>query len=117
VVDDNRINQIMIQKMLEKHNIPVRIAENGKEALRVLEDKAFDLIFMDIQMPGMDGYETAQAIRSRISGEVPIVAVTAYAGESEQRRCYESGMNGIIIKPFTLEKILIKMNEHCVRSV
>jgi signal transduction histidine kinase/CheY-like chemotaxis protein len=116
VVDDNRINQIMIQKMLEKHNIPVRIAENGKEALRVLEDKAFDLIFMDIQMPGMDGFETAQEVRSRKSSEVPIVAMTAYAGESEQRRCYESGMNGIIIKPFTLEKILVKMNEHCPGS-
>ncbi|MFP4443439.1 MAG: response regulator [Spirochaetia bacterium] len=116
VVDDNKINQIMIQKMLEKHNIPVRIAENGKEALSLIEAEEFDLIFMDIQMPGMDGFETAQEVRKRKSGEIPIVAMTAYAGEAEQRRCYDSGMNGIIIKPFTLEKILMKMNEHSVLS-
>jgi hypothetical protein len=111
VVDDNKINQILIQKMLEKHNIAHTAAESGEEAIALLEQEQFDLVFMDIQMPGMDGFETTDKIRKDIprGQEIPIIAMTAYAGEEEQNRCLQAGMDEIIIKPFTFEKIIEKM--------
>jgi signal transduction histidine kinase/ActR/RegA family two-component response regulator len=111
VVDDNKINQILIQKMLDKHNISVTTAESGEEAITLLGQEQFDFVLMDIQMPGMNGFETTGKIRKDIphGREIPIIAMTAYAGEAEKSRCLKAGMNEIIIKPFAFEKIIEKM--------
>jgi CheY-like chemotaxis protein len=102
LVEDNPVNRRLAQHVLEKEGYRVVAADNGAAALKTLEDKHFDLVLMDVQMPRMDGIETTAAIRSRekISGEyTPIVALTAHAMVGDRERCLKAGMDGYLIKP------------------
>jgi PAS domain S-box-containing protein len=102
VAEDNRLNQVLMIRLLEKQGHVVAVANNGREALAVLEKERVDVILMDVQMPEMDGLETTQAIRSneRDSGEhVPIIALTAHALKGDHERCLAAGMDAYLAKP------------------
>jgi two-component system sensor histidine kinase/response regulator len=103
VAEDNAVNQQVAVGMLERGGHQAVVAANGREALALLEQQGFDLVLMDVQMPELDGLETATAIREREreSGgkHLPIVAVTAHAMEGDAERCLASGMDAYVAKP------------------
>lgn len=103
VVEDNRINQILVKKFLTRWNAEVELADNGQIAIDKLNNKAYDLILMDLHMPVMDGYETTQIIRSHPNGAVnqlPILALTAETNVDLQKKIIDKGLNDYISKPF-----------------
>jgi CheY-like chemotaxis protein/HPt (histidine-containing phosphotransfer) domain-containing protein len=102
MVEDNTANQILAQRVLEKHGHSVTVADNGASALELLERGRFDVVLMDVQMPRMDGFETTAAIRRReraSGGHVPVIALTAHAMSGDRERCLAAGMDGYLIKP------------------
>lgn len=116
VVDDDSINRKLIRRMLEKLGVRVEIAESGAQALSAFQDSHFDLILMDVQMPGMDGLETTRRIREieRQGDSVqrtPISALTANSGPGSRELCFEAGMDDFLGKPVCLddlEKLIAK---------
>ena len=107
VVEDNIVNQKVIAGILKPMGISVIIADNGKVALDVLEkNKAFDLIFMDVNMPVMDGIETTKRIRAQDQfAKIPILALTADAFSANREECLNAGMDDFVSKPFTAKLI------------
>ena len=102
LAEDNRVNQIVAVRMLEKMGHTVCVAANGREALEVFAQNDFDLALMDVQMPEMDGFEATSAIRQQeaVSGKrLPIVAMTAHALVGDRERCLEAGMDDYLCKP------------------
>ncbi|MBI4752419.1 MAG: response regulator [Acidobacteria bacterium] len=107
VVEDNRLNQKVIVSLLKKLGIEADVANNGQEALDAIQHDSYQLIFMDCQMPVMDGFTATREIRRKETGSqhLPIIAVTANAMPEDEQACYEAGMDGVITKPFTPEKL------------
>ncbi|MBR0599798.1 PAS domain S-box protein [Sinanaerobacter chloroacetimidivorans] len=107
VVDDNEMNRKVALSMLKQENAVCDLAFNGLEALKACEDKDYDIIFMDCQMPVMDGLAATEAIRAREYGgkHTFIVAMTANALKEEWEKCISSGMDGYISKPFSMAEI------------
>ncbi|MEO5643912.1 MAG: PAS domain S-box protein [Bacteroidia bacterium] len=104
LVEDNEMNQILATKVLTGWNWNVELAENGKIAVEKIRTMDFDLVLMDIQLPEMDGYEATRRVRTTLKApkcSMPIMAMTAHAMQSEERKCYEAGMDGYISKPFS----------------
>ncbi len=105
LVEDNGVNQLIGRRLLEKRGHSVIVANNGPEALAILEDAAFSgfgCILMDVQMPGMDGLACTALIRERelVSGcRIPIIAMTAHAMKGDEERCLAAGMDGYLSKP------------------
>tara|TARA_R110002153_G_scaffold10418_3_gene41175 strand:+ start:1035 stop:4232 length:3198 start_codon:yes stop_codon:yes gene_type:complete len=103
VVEDNVINQMVAQSMLEQYGIQSDVAANGEEALKALENFPYDLVFMDCQMPVMDGFEATCSIRSPESKvrnkAIPIIAMTANTMQGDREKCIAAGMNDFISKP------------------
>ncbi len=110
VVDDNAVNQQVILSMLKKFGIRAEAVGNGEEAIEALQVIFYDLVFMDIQMPVMDGIEATRIIRSSDSGvinpRIPIVALTAHAFREEVKGFLEAGMNDHLAKPIIPEKLI-----------
>jgi CheY-like chemotaxis protein len=116
LVEDNKVNQMVTKDNLEAFKVRVTIAENGKEALDLLENELFDLILMDMQMPVLDGYQTMKEIRNNtdlILKQIPIIALTANAIDAEIKKCFDSGADDYLSKPFKpsvlIEKIHVLM--------
>ncbi len=107
VFEDNVINQEVITDILKYFKINVMIAENGLIGLEMLNNKKYDLVFMDILMPVMDGHEATKKIRKEniINNNIPIVAMTANTMKSEMDLCMNEGMNGFISKPINIDKL------------
>jgi CheY-like chemotaxis protein len=107
LAEDNDVNQMVMQKMLNKLGYHADIAANGEEVLRSLELQPYDLILMDVQMPEMDGFEAARAIRKRwASADQPkIIAITAYALKGDREKCLDAGMDDYLSKPVKLEDL------------
>lgn len=120
LAEDNRVNQVVATRMLEKMGHTVVIAANGKEALSLFSQESFDLILMDVQMPEMDGFIATRMIReSEEHGSscapIPIFAMTAHAMTGDRERCLDGGMDGYISKPIThtdLEKAIASVERH-----
>ena len=104
VAEDNEVNQLLIKTILEKKGARVSLVSNGKDALKNAVSKKYDLIFMDISMPEMDGYQVSASLRKK-KIKTPIIALTAHAFHETQERCSLSGMNGFISKPYRDEDI------------
>lgn len=98
VVDDNSINRQVAKELLESCGAEVDTASSGQEAVKLVVNNYFDAIIMDLNMPGMDGYEATRIIRSHLS-TIPVIAMTAFSGVQERQKAVESGMNGFICKP------------------
>ena len=102
VAEDNPVNQTVIMRMLEKMGHHATLAENGREALSMLQAGTFDLVFMDVQMPEMDGLTATRKIREselQTGSHIPIVAMTAHAMKGDKERCLQAGMDAYITKP------------------
>lgn len=102
LVEDNIINQKLAKVLLEKCGWKVTVTSDGEEAARISVDKPFDLILMDIQLPGLDGYSVTGIIRERekaLGSHVPIIGMTAYAMKEDRDKCIEAGMDDYISKP------------------
>jgi CheY-like chemotaxis protein/HPt (histidine-containing phosphotransfer) domain-containing protein len=126
LAEDNLVNQEVARGFLQRLGCEVDSAGNGKEVLAALSRRHYDLIFMDCQMPEMDGYEAANLIRNQektasVEGRIPIIALTAHALEGDRERCLAVGMDDYLGKPFTLlqlQQILDKWlpKEHLAQS-
>jgi two-component system sensor histidine kinase/response regulator len=114
VAEDNAVNQRLAVRMLEKRGHRVVVAANGREALDALAKDTFDLVFMDVQMPEMDGFEATAGIRKREEGtgrHQVVVALTAHAMKDDRERCLASGMDAYLSKPIgprELDEVLEK---------
>ncbi|AEW00013.1 hypothetical protein A4D02_25000 [Niastella koreensis] len=115
VVEDEPMNMLLISEVLRKMGVEVLKAGNGKEALVMVAVHAPDLVFMDVNMPVMDGFAATRQIRTSTTGlsKIPIIALTADAMEEDKERCLESGMNDYISKPFKLEEIYSVVRKYC----
>ena len=111
IVDDAEENLLITQSMLKKMKFDVGMARNGEDAIMKLKNDQFDLILMDCMMPIMDGYEATKTIRQMGWFDIPIIALTAHALQSERQKALLSGMDGYITKPvqfLQLKKIILK---------
>lgn len=105
IVEDNKINQLITKKILEKNNFDCVTVDSGIAALQVLESAIFDVILMDINMPEMDGFETSKKIREK-GITTPIIALTAFSKQEIEPKALYYGINSVVIKPFQTESLL-----------
>jgi len=108
IVEDNIINQKVLNKLLEKINIKSDIANNGKEAVLLYQENDYDMIFMDLHMPEMDGFEATAKIKSSLKYQklsTPIIAVTASAFDEDKVKAISNGMDDFITKPIVLKNL------------
>jgi len=107
VAEDNRVNQKLVSRLLEKQGCLVEVVDNGSAAVEKARHVAYDLILMDCQMPQMDGFEATAAIRREpgSAGKVPIVAMTANAMQGDRETCLAAGMNDYVSKPFSVKDL------------
>jgi two-component system sensor histidine kinase/response regulator len=127
LAEDNAVNQTLAVRVLEKRGYWVKVAGNGRAALEAFEKEQFDVVLMDIQMPGMDGFEATAAIREKeklTGGHVPIIAMTAHALKGDQERCLAAGMDGYVSKPIrtselfsTIESLLANRDSAAANEV
>jgi len=116
VVEDDMVSQLVAQLMLEKLGITVTISPDGKTAIQLIKDHEWDLVFMDFQMPDMDGLETTRIIRAIENIPQPtIIALTANARREDSEACLKAGMNDFLSKPVQqpdIVQILLKWLPH-----
>ncbi|QLA16836.1 hybrid sensor histidine kinase/response regulator [Desulfolutivibrio sulfoxidireducens] len=106
VAEDNPTNRQVALEILRDAGLDVRLAEDGRQAVEMAKSERFDLIFMDVSMPGMDGFTAARAIRALPGGGgVPLVAMTAHVMEGDRARCLEAGMNDHLAKPLDRKRL------------
>jgi len=120
IVEDSRINSMLISALLAKYGLQPEVAENGAIALKRTEEKSWDLIFMDVQMPEMDGLECTHLIREaekRLAKEPAyIIALTAEVMQGDDRRCLEAGMNDYLSKPLKHADLAAALQRYCEAS-
>lgn len=116
LADDNRVNQIIGSKILERYGFSVEVVSNGQEAIYQIQAIRYDLVFMDCQMPVLDGYEATKAVRrlprDHFNYNVPILALTSHGSSRNYNECILSGMNARLSKPIDemeLEEIVFKL--------
>jgi two-component system, sensor histidine kinase and response regulator len=118
LAEDNTVNQRLAVRLLEKRGHRVAVAGNGREALDALEKEKFDLVFMDVQMPELDGLEATAIIRERekSSGRhQPIIALTAHAMKGDREKCLAAGMDGYLTKPIRPQELEEILEEYVTR--
>ncbi len=117
LAEDNPVSCLVARSQLEGLGYQVDVAENGLEVLDALEERDYDLVLMDCQMPELDGYETTRRIRQREVGErhTPVIAVTAHAMAGDREKCLAAGMDDYVSKPFR-EKALADVLESWLGS-
>ncbi len=114
LAEDNAVNRKLATALLEKMGHTVSVAENGREVLAACEERKFQLILMDIQMPVMDGLKATSAIREREKGtgeHLPIIAMTAHAMKGDRERCLDAGMDGYVSKPIDPNELFATIEE------
>lgn len=111
LVEDNRMNQLYVSAIMHPIGIECTIASDGNEAIKILSEKMFDIILMDIQMPLMDGYQVTNIIRNELKINTPIIALTANATTVDNEKCLKSGMNDYVSKPYKPDDLLNKISE------
>ena len=114
VAEDNAVNQRVVRTMLRRLGYRVDVAANGLEALRALEELAYDLVLMDCQMPQMDGYEATRRLRARepLGRPTKVIALTANAMKGDRERCLDAGMDDYLHKPIRLQDLRSMIEKH-----
>lgn len=108
VAEDNELNSHLLKEMLSRRGHVVRVAADGLEALRLIEEDPPDLILLDIHMPGLDGFGVIRAIRGRkreTGGHLRVIAVTARSRVEDRVRCLLAGIDDVLVKPIQAEKL------------
>lgn len=105
VVEDNLLCRKLVTFFLKKWGYKYEVSANGKLAIENLKLEKYDLILLDIKMPEMDGYKTAQKIRSELKLGLPILAMTSESSEEERQRCLKAGINDYLTKPINEETL------------
>jgi len=106
IVEDDRVNQHVIRLMIENLGLHATVVDNGESAVELAARKLWDVVLMDCQMPGMDGYEATRAIRTRLNGHpLPIIALTANAMAEDRAACTAAGMDDFLAKPVRREEL------------
>ena len=107
VVDDDDTNRLVVRLLMEQRGHEIIEASSGQIALDTLLVEAVDLVFMDLSMPVMDGFETVRRFRlsTKNARQIPIIALTAHTTQEDRRRCFEAGMNGLIAKPLNVTSV------------
>jgi CheY-like chemotaxis protein len=120
LAEDNPVNQKLALKLFEKFGYKADPVNNGIEAIEVLKKNHYDIVFMDVQMPEMDGFEATTIIRNPDSGvlnyNLPIIAMTAHAMKGDEQKCIDLGMNDYISKPIE-PQILLEKIRHWSRMI
>ncbi len=120
VAEDDEVNLFAVRNLLTKSGHTVVTAHDGHEALKRFAEQEFDLVLMDIQMPGMDGTEATRRIRAteRAAGKrpLPIIAMTAYAMSGDREKLLDKGMDGYVAKPFSIKKLMEEIQESVGRG-
>ncbi len=114
VAEDNPVNQKLLRLMLEMHGHHVLVTADGKEAVAVFQSEHIDLVLMDVQMPGMNGFEATAAIRELekpVGNHVPIIAVTAHVMPGYKDECLKAGMDNYLSKPFRMQELFAIIDE------
>lgn len=115
VVDDNEVNILIAKRFLSKWGLTIDFASNGEEAINKIVNNTYDLVFMDIRMPGIDGFDTTKIIRELPGSyykELPIIALTASTLHNEHTKFKDSGMDGHVLKPFNPNEIKEVLNQY-----
>jgi PAS domain S-box-containing protein len=120
LVEDDEMSLVAARELLRKGGLEVTVARDGREVLRLLEAGDFDLILMDVQLPVMDGMETAAAIRSRPEfkgkASIPIIAMTAYAMDGDREKFLAGGLDGYIAKPVSMRDLHAEIGRVMARA-
>ena len=118
LVEDNVVNRLVASQMLERIGCRVDVACDGLEALEIVARRDFDLVLMDCEMPGMDGYETTRRMRASDVGnpDIPVVALTGNAISGERDKCLEAGMNDFLTKPVTIAQLAAMVRRWTARG-
>ena len=111
LVEDNKLNVMLILSLFSEYRLKVQVAENGSVAIDKLKELNFDIVLMDMEMPVMNGYESATFIRKNLKSNIPIIAMTAHAMAGERERCLSLGMNEYISKPINANVLFEKIYE------
>lgn len=106
IADDNRVNILVLESILKKEGAVVVSSSNGEEAFEKFNSHTFDLLLIDLSMPGMDGYQLTSAVRKKTKNNIPIIAVTAGSSVAVEKACKDVGFTGIIYKPFTNDDLV-----------
>jgi two-component system sensor histidine kinase/response regulator len=115
VVEDNPINMKLMETLLKKYGLIIDKAGNGKEAVEKLKvNSSYNVVFMDLQMPEMNGIEATKIIRNDISKEIPIIALTAAVMQEDQEHALAAGMNDFIEKPIKVDRLKEVLQQYCV---
>src|SRR6185437_3221281 len=104
IAEDDDVNRILIQKIFQKLSVPYHIASNGFHAIEAFEKQFYDVVFMDIEMPGMNGFEVTKKVREKYKdcdNQPFIIALTANSLPGERQNCMNKGMNEYLSKPFS----------------
>jgi CheY-like chemotaxis protein len=112
MADDVEINRYLVKVQLRKFDFDIEFASNGEEVIEKLKNAHYDIILMDLQMPVMDGYETAKKIRAEFENEnfnIPILAVTGYSDKTVIEKCFHAGINDHITKPYSSDDLYNKI--------
>ena len=106
VAEDHPVNQLVIRKLLEQEGVEVEVADDGEQALRRIGARSFAAVFMDCQMPVLDGYDATRRLRATESGApLPVIALTANAMKGDRERCLEAGMDDYLSKPIRPDEL------------
>jgi len=115
LAEDNRVNQLLAVRMLEKQGHKVVAVQNGREALDAISSDTFDVALIDVQMPDMNGLEAARLIREKEletgKSRLPLVALTAHAMTGDRERCLAAGMDGYVSKPINPRQLFAVIRE------
>ncbi|MEI9943547.1 MAG: ATP-binding protein [Chitinophagaceae bacterium] len=114
LVEDNKVNQLLMEHALANAGLRIETAGNGRDAVELIKQKKYNLILLDIQMPVMDGYETIDVVRNKIKDTTPVIAMTAYVSPGEKQKCLDAGMNGYLSKPVDFPAMHSLLGEYLV---